>query len=99
MIELRSKHYKFVRRDIIRKLYEKYKNSSSLVCYTSRFSICDFGFTVYTFQKHTINKTIKSRRTYVEFNPQDYHLLKNMIKLEQLYNVPLIGEGLSTWLL
>ena len=98
MIELRSKHYKFVRRDIIIKLYEKYKGSYNRDCYTTTFNICGYGFTVYTFQKHTINKTIKSRKTYVEFNPQDYHLLKNMIKLEQLYNVPLIGKGLSSCL-
>lgn len=97
MIELRSKHYKFLRRDITRKLYDKAKSLSNRVGVdTSNLSICGYNFTIFSFIKYNKAKKIISRKTYVEYNPQDYHLIKNVIKLEQLYNVPLIGEGLST---
>ena len=96
MIELRSKHYKFIRRDILIKLCEKYRDSGTLLgVYTSSLHVCGVSFTLFTFEKYKSKKLVR-RKTYVEFLPQNYHLLKNVIKLEQLYNVPLIGEGIST---
>lgn len=96
MIELRSKHYKFVRKDIIRKLYDKYRAKSGWDVTTASISIAGQNLTGFRFERFR-KQVLKRRRIYIEFLPEQYQLIKNIIKLEEFYDLPLIGEGISSW--